>query len=84
MDAQITPKERAELAKKSGVNEQYLYQCLSGRRDMDATQASIVERETERRIRRWQLRRDWDVTWPELVGSEGAPPAPATQTQQGA
>jgi len=74
MDAQITPKERAELAERAGVNEQYLYQCLSGRRDMDATQASIVERKTEGRIRRWQLRRDWHVTWPELVGAEGAPP----------
>lgn len=83
MDEPITPKERIELARKSGVNEQYLYQCLSGRRDMDATQASIVERETEGRIRRWQLRRDWNVTWPELVGIAGAP-AVQQPTSQGA
>jgi DNA-binding transcriptional regulator YdaS (Cro superfamily) len=76
MDAQISPKERAELAEKSGVNEQYLYQCLSGRRNMDATQASVVESKTEGRIRRWQLRRDWNVTWPELVGADGAPTTP--------
>lgn len=77
MEAPITPKERAELAEKVGLSEQYLYQCLEGKRDMDATQASIAEKKTGGRLRRWLLRRDWAVTWPELVGSPGAPRAPS-------
>jgi DNA-binding transcriptional regulator YdaS (Cro superfamily) len=72
----IPPKERAELAREAGINDQYLYQCLSGRRDMDATEAVRVERVTCQRIRRWDLRRDWHLTWPELVGQPGAPSIP--------
>lgn len=77
----ITPKERAELATLAGINEQYLYQCLSGRRDMGAAEAVRVEQVTGRRLRRWHLRpADWHQIWPELIGAEGAPPP----TQQAA
>lgn len=69
----FTAKERAELAAIAHVSEQYLYQCISGRRDMDATEASRVERVTGGRLKRWHLRKDWAETWPELVGVEGAP-----------
>jgi DNA-binding transcriptional regulator YdaS (Cro superfamily) len=82
MEHPITPKERAELAEQCGINEQYLYQCLSGKRDMEAKQASVCERDTGGRLRRWMLRQsDWHVTWPELVGADGAP---AIAQQQGA
>jgi DNA-binding transcriptional regulator YdaS (Cro superfamily) len=73
----VSPKERVELAEQAGINEQYLYQCLSGRRDMDAAEAARVERDTGQRIRRWHLRKDWHEVWPELVGADGAP-EPAT------
>jgi DNA-binding transcriptional regulator YdaS (Cro superfamily) len=84
MEQPITPKERAELAEKCGVNDQYLYQCLSKRRDMDATQAALCERDSGGRLRRWMLRRDWHVTWPELVGTDGAPTPVADQQQAAA
>jgi DNA-binding transcriptional regulator YdaS (Cro superfamily) len=77
MDVQITAKDRADMAALAGINEQYLYQCLTKRRDMDATVAVKVEQVTGQRIRRWQLRRDWHKTWPELIGVEGAPRVPA-------
>jgi DNA-binding transcriptional regulator YdaS (Cro superfamily) len=75
--SEISPKERSELARIAGVNEQYLYQCLSRRRDMDATLASKVEELTKKRLRRWDLRRDWYETWPELRRLKGAPEVPA-------
>jgi DNA-binding transcriptional regulator YdaS (Cro superfamily) len=31
-------------------------------------------------IKRWELRpSDWHLIWPELVGTDGAPPVPAAQ-----
>ena len=77
MDAispEMPPSERAELAARLGLNEQYLYQCLSGRRQMKAVEAARVERETGGRIRRWHLRQnDWRDTWPELASDPNAP-----------
>jgi DNA-binding transcriptional regulator YdaS (Cro superfamily) len=84
MDEQITAKQRADMAALARINEQYLYQCLTGRRDMDATEAVRVENVTGRKIRRWQLRRDWHLTWPELIGSEGAPPVPESSDAKAA
>lgn len=70
----ITPQERKRLADITGVNEQYLYQCLTGRAHMEAKEASRVERETELALRRWDLRTtDWHLIWPELIGADGAP-----------
>ena len=69
----LTAKERAELADLVSISDQYLYQCITGRRDMDATEAARVERVSGGRLRRWHLRRDWADTWPELVGAFGAP-----------
>ena len=38
-----------------------------------------IERATEGRVRRWDVRpRDWHLIWPELIGQEGAPPLPET------
>lgn len=56
------------------MNSQYLYQCLTRRRDMDARLAAQLESLTGGRVRRWHLRRDWAIVWPELVGADGAPP----------
>lgn len=64
------------------ISEQYLYQCLTKRRDMDATEAVRVERATANRIRRWHLRRDWHMTWPELIGIDGAPEVPSAETMK--
>ncbi|GEM_PF-2094339 len=71
----ISAKERVVLAGIAGVHEQYLYQCLTGKRDMDATEAAKAERVTDGRLRRWMLRRDWAETWPELTKHPDAPAA---------
>lgn len=76
----IPARERRRLAEVAGVDEQYLYQCLTGRRDMDAAEARRVEAVTGHVIRRWHLRqRDWHLIWPELVGVPGVPPAPGNE-----
>ncbi len=65
------------------MSEQYLYQCLSGRKAMNPAQAVRIERHMGGRVRRWHLRQsDWHLIWPELIDTDGAPPIPATQPQQ--
>lgn len=73
----LSPSDRRALAEQVGVDEQYLYQCLTGRKDMKTNEAVRVERATGLRLRRWHLRRnDWWQHWPELIGVEGAPAVP--------
>ena len=68
MNTHITPDERRQLAEKVGVNEQYLYQCLTGRREMSASEAVWVEQETGGKISRKMLcQGSWQAIWPELV-----------------
>ncbi len=74
----MTPTERRELAAQLGLNEQYLYQCLTGRKDMKTDEAVRIERESGGRLKRWHLRtNDWWLHWPELIGTEGAPDVPS-------
>lgn len=81
----LTATERIVVAQELEMSEQYLYQCLSGRRAMDPAQAVRIERHLEGRVRRWQLRqRDWHLIWPELIGADGAPAIPTTQAQEAA
>lgn len=76
----ITATERIKLAQALGINEQFLYQCLSGRRAMDPAQAVRIESATFGRVSRRMLRRsDWHLIWPELVNAEH--PAPITTAQ---
>jgi DNA-binding transcriptional regulator YdaS (Cro superfamily) len=68
MNTQITPDERRQLAEKVGIIEQYLYQCLTGRREMSASEAVRVEQETEGKIsRKMVCQASWQAIWPELV-----------------
>ncbi|HSC06803.1 MAG TPA: YdaS family helix-turn-helix protein [Steroidobacteraceae bacterium] len=73
-EAPITASERIALAAKLGMSEQYLYQCLTGRKAMSPLEAVKVEVASDRAVRRWHLRPDdWHLIWPELIGTEGAP-----------
>lgn len=66
--------ERARLAAQMAINPTYLYQLVTGRREMDPADAVLLERRSGLRIRRWHLRRrTWHLVWPELIGAEGAP-----------
>ena len=75
---EMTPTDRAALAEKVQVGDAYLYQCLTGRKDMKPEEAVRVERDSGRAVRRWHLRsNDWWKVWPELIGADGAPKVPA-------
>jgi DNA-binding transcriptional regulator YdaS (Cro superfamily) len=68
----LTSQERKELAGKVGMNEQYLYQCLTGRRDMDPVEAIRVERDSGGRVTRFDLcRRRGAEIWPEQFPGPG-------------
>lgn len=44
-----------------------------------------LERATEGRVRRWDLRpKDWHRIWPELIGADGAPAVPAEEVRDAA
>lgn len=74
MATEITPEARRRLAAIAGINEQYLYQCLTGRRDMNPAEARRVEVLTAGELKRWQLcQKTWAGIWPELMGPDGAP-----------
>ena len=76
MDEPLEPADRRAIAVACGLNPQYLYQCLTRRRDMDPRQAAALERRSAGRVRRWHVCRDWHLIWPELIGADGAPPIP--------
>lgn len=81
----ISVAERRELAALIGCNEQYLYQCLTGRNAMQPGEAVRAEFKTGGRLRRWHLRtKDWHEIWPEFVGTDGAPVPPGPVPQQAA
>lgn len=85
MSEAITVQARRELAQALGCNERFLYQCLTGRNAMQPAEAVRAERITNGRLRRWNLRsKDWHLIWPELVGTEGAPPVPAEEIRDAA
>ena len=75
MDKPITAKRRKELAKKVGISDPYLYQCITGRKDMNPAEARRVEEETKKELRREVLcQNTWAGIWPELVRRAKAKP----------
>ena len=71
MNNPITPDERRQLAEKVGINEQYLYQCLTGRREMSASEAVRIEMASDGRLTRKMLcQESWQDIWPELVEAQ--------------
>lgn len=71
----IEPAERKRLADQLGINEQYLYQCLTGRRDMDHAEAMRAETETGGVLKRQMLcQKSFRGVWPDLpdLGQEPA------------
>ncbi len=67
-DPLVDSKLRQEIAAQMGLNEQYIYQCLTGRRNMKPIQASAIEKLTKGAItRKMVCRTTWQGIWPELV-----------------
>ena len=70
MENQITPRTRRLLAAQVGISEQYLYQCLTGRRDMDPVEARRLEVATAGVLKRQMLcQKRWRGIWPELAAN---------------
>lgn len=70
----MTAKERAAVAQAVRMHDQYLYQCLTGRRPTPAERCPDIERATQARVTCEQLRPDvrWlrvpDPHWPHVSG----------------
>lgn len=74
MSTNFTPETRRRLAGMLGITEQFLYQCLTGRREMDPADAMRAEEVTSKELRRWHLvSKRWHRIWPDLKKAKGAP-----------
>lgn len=72
MENPITAERRRELAEKHGVNEQYLYQCLTGRREMGPAEAMRLELATGGELSRRALcQKSHASIWPDLARAQG-------------
>lgn len=68
MSKHFTLEDRRRLATLSGVDEQYLYQCLTGRRDMNPERARKAEADTGGELTRKMLcQKTYAGIWPELT-----------------
>jgi DNA-binding transcriptional regulator YdaS (Cro superfamily) len=74
----FTPDDRRRLARLVGVNPATLYQALTAKGAGFAPAECVrIERQSNLELRRWDLRpNDWDLIWPELIDTEGAPRLP--------
>ena len=67
MKKPIPSTRRKEIAALAKINEQYLYQCLAGLRDMSATLAVQLELVTNKEITRFMVcQKSGHLIWPEL------------------
>jgi DNA-binding transcriptional regulator YdaS (Cro superfamily) len=63
----ISAHDRKKLADQLGLSEQYLYQCLTGRREMDPAVAMRAETETNGALKRQMLcQKTYRGIWPDL------------------
>lgn len=78
----ITPKERKEWAAKlGGMSEQYLYQCLTGRAEMNPGRARSIETQSGGILTRQMLcQKTWQDIWPELEQAPATIAQAATET----
>ena len=76
---------QTEVAAAIGCQPQLVWQWAAGVRPVPLDRCVAIERATDGAVRRWDLRPDdWHQIWPELVGAEGAPDVPATETHDAA
>ena len=72
MATQITTERRNKLAEKHGINKDYLYQCLAGRRDLNPSDAMRLELETKGELKRQMLcQKTYESIWPNLKPWDG-------------
>jgi DNA-binding transcriptional regulator YdaS (Cro superfamily) len=84
MTARISPERRKALAAQLEMSDAYLYQCLTGWRDMNPARAREIEGLTNKEITRQMLcQKTWRGIWPELASEHGdAPASPASASAE--
>lgn len=69
--------QRVAFAMRCGTTWNHMRNVAYSGKPCGVMLAVNLERETGGRLRRWHVRpKDWHLIWPELVGTEGAPPVP--------
>jgi DNA-binding transcriptional regulator YdaS (Cro superfamily) len=68
MTKEIALSRRRELSQLHGINDDWLYQCLTGRRDMDPVKAIELEAATGGEVTRFMVcQTRGRLIWPELA-----------------
>ena len=66
MLCKISPADRRRIAQATGVDDRYLYQCLTGRRDMEPARAVRIELAMQGEVTRFDLcQKNGAGIWPE-------------------
>lgn len=75
----LSEQEREAFAKECDTTLNYLWKLARGFDKVpplrpNPTLAALIERASNQMVRRWESNpEDWHITWPELVGFDGAP-----------
>ncbi len=73
----------AKLAAAIGVSQSAISNWRSRGTSIDALHCAEIEAICKKAVRRWDLRPDdWHRIWPELIGTEGAPPVPVSDARE--
>lgn len=76
---------QTQIARAIGCQSQLVWQWARGIRPVPIERCVPIEVATARAVRRWNLRpNDWADIWPELIGTEGAPPVPEQEARDAA
>lgn len=74
-----------KVAAALSVTAQAVCFWRDGKRRLPVEYIPTLERLAGFAVRRWQIRpNDWWLIWPELIGTEGAPPVPAEEARDAA
>lgn len=77
----LSAEERAAFAVAVGTTVGHLNNVIYGQRVASAALTRQIAIKTGNEVREWDLRDDWFLIWPELIGTDGAPTVPATATE---
>ena len=80
----LSDDARAKFAEACGTTQNYLWNVARAfekeppkRKRPSARMAALIETNSNQMVRRWESNPEtWHITWPELVGAEGAPSIP--------
>jgi hypothetical protein len=81
----MTPEQREAFALRCETTKGHLQNVMYGVRPCATDLAVLIHRESDGSVPRWVLReKDWWKHWPELIGTDGAPPVPAKEPSESA